>query len=488
MTNTVRVRFAPSPTGELHIGNARTALFNYLFAVGRQGALVLRIENTDLDRSADRYAENILNDLKWLGIHWTEGPDLGGPYGPYRQSERLEIYRTALEQLKASDRAYPCFCTPEELERERKEQLARGVPPRYSGRCRRLTDRDRRRLENEGVLPALRFRVDEGSIGLNDRIHGSVSFPGNTIGDFIVVRSTGMPAYNFAVVIDDAHMRITHVIRGEDHLSNTPRQLLLYRFFGFEAPQFAHHALLLGSDRTKLSKRHGGTTTVSGFRERGILPQALANYLVWLGNQFREAEEVLNMEEMAAQLRLESISRKGAVFDPEKLNWFNVQHLRRIHPSDLVELVKPFLVHEGYEPECVPLPLLISAMEAVQSNMNTLGDAAGLLRLLFTPQPHMSREAETVLQDGMALHVLSTLRNALRQSTVTDESEWVSLLKSTAKTSGIRGKAFYFPIRAAVTGDLEGPELHKILPLLGKDRILERLDRILDTGNGSSPL
>ena len=479
MSDRVRVRFAPSPTGELHIGNARTALFNWLFARRHNGALVLRIEDTDLDRSAVKYAESTMKELQWMGIRWDEGPDVGGPYGPYRQTERLEIYHEYLERLKRSDQAYPCYCSPEDLDRERKEQLARGLPPRYSGKCRRLTQSERSGLESQGVVPTLRFHVDPHAVSIEDEIHGSITFPANTLGDFIVVRSTGVPSYNFAVVVDDILMKITHVVRGEDHISNTPRQILLYRFFGVTPPKFAHHALIVGKDRAKLSKRHG-VTSVSAFREKGYLPQALANYLAYLGGHFPDLKEVYRMDELSNVFDLQSISRKSATFDLDKLNWFNAQHVRLLDPDEAIRAMIPFLEKEGFNVNEYPPEWLAEAVEAVLPNAVTLEDAVSFLRCFLVNEPEISEEARTQLTDSGSFEMLSTTAEVVSEETAIRPESVGGLLKSAQKKAGVRGKRFYYPLRAALTGSTRGPELDKVLLVLGKQRTLERIHRALE--------
>ncbi|NLM95967.1 MAG: glutamate--tRNA ligase, partial [Firmicutes bacterium] len=302
---TVRVRFAPSPTGYLHIGNVHTALFNWLFARHFGGQVVLRIEDTDRARSEAHYEGAIVEDLRWLGLDWDEGVDVGGPYGPYRQSERLAIYRDAAQRLLSEGFLYECYCTDEELEEDRQRYLEQGLMPRYSGRCRDLAAGERRRLAAEGRKPALRFKVPAGEeIILQDLVRGEISFATDNIGDFIVLRSNGMPVYNFSVTVDDALMKITHIIRGDEHISNTPRQILLYRALGEEEPQFAHIAMLLGPDRSKLSKRHGAAS-IDDFRRMGFLPEALVNYLALLGWSSPTGEEILPLPEIKAQFTLD---------------------------------------------------------------------------------------------------------------------------------------------------------------------------------------
>ncbi len=470
----VRVRFAPSPTGLLHIGNARTALFNLLFARGHGGRLVLRIEDTDLDRSAQRFADAQMEDLRWLGIHWDEGPDTGGPHAPYRQTERLDLYHEFLDRLKDSDLAYPCYCSPEELERERKEQLSRGLPPRYSGRCRRLSATERSNLEKRGIVPTLRFRVDEQSVTFDDAIHGPITTPPHTLGDFIVVRSTGIPAYNFAVVVDDILMRISHVIRGEDHVSNTPRQILLYRFFGKEPPVFAHHPLIVGKDRAKLSKRHGAVS-VTAFREIGILPQALANYLAYLGGHFPDSREIYSLEELARIFDLGMLGRKSAAFDPDKLHWFNAQYLRDMSPSDALEAVKPFIDSDVCSMEHQSREQLEAAVAAVLPNAATLKELAQFLEPFLALRVAFTSEATAALAETGSEAALSAVAEALQEIEVLDEGNLKSLMKNAQKKSGLKGPAFYHPLRAALTGSMRGPELDKAFLLLGKERILDRV-------------
>ncbi|HHF43395.1 MAG TPA: glutamate--tRNA ligase, partial [Candidatus Aminicenantes bacterium] len=326
----VRVRFAPSPTGYLHVGNARTALFNWLFARQKRGAFILRVEDTDVERSRQEYYLRLMDDLRWLGLDWDEGPDIGGDYGPYRQSERLEIYRLYTQQLLEAGRAYYCFCSPEELEQARREALAAGRMPIYSGKCRHLSPEEAAARVARGEKAAVRLKTpDKGEVIFNDLVHGELHFQLEVIGDPILVRSNGLPAYNYAVVIDDHLMEITHVIRGEDHISNTPRQILTYQALGWEPPQFAHLSMVMGEDNTRLSKRHGATS-VDQFAQEGILPEALFNYLAFLGWSPPEGQEVLSREELVELFNLSRVSRSAAIFDYQKLYWLNRQHLKRL--------------------------------------------------------------------------------------------------------------------------------------------------------------
>src|ERR1035441_5982676 len=337
----VRVRFAPSPTGYVHVGNARTALFNWLFARHHGGVFALRIEDTDVERSKEEYEKQLLEDLLWFGLDWDEGPDKGGPYGPYRQSERRGLFSEDAAELIAQGDAYYCFCSAEQLEAERQEELKAGRQPRYSGRCRKLDAEEAARRKTAGEPAAVRLKILESSFFWNDLVHGPTVFSCEVIGDPILVRSEGNPAYNYAVVIDDHLMEIGHVISGDAHISNTPRQLALYRALGWEPPTFAHLSTILGSDRTRLSKRHGATSMES-FREMGVLPEALRNYLALLGWSPADGKtEILSPEELVKQFSLDHITKSPAVFDNDKLNWLNRHYMKESTPLRLAELAAP---------------------------------------------------------------------------------------------------------------------------------------------------
>ena len=371
----MRLRFAPSPTGQLHVGNARTALFNWLLARGAGGQFVLRIEDTDAERSTTESEAAILDDLRWLGLAWDEGPEAGGAHGPYRQSERLGLYRRHGEELLARDRAYYCFCPPAQLEADRQQSLAEGRPPKYVGRCRGLAVEDARRRMAAGEGAALRFRVGEGpEVAFDDAVRGRVTFAREVIGDPVILRSDGVPAYNFAVVVDDALMEITHVIRGEDHVSNTPRQVLIYEALGWAPPVFAHLALVLGPDHSPLSKRHGATS-VREFRERGYLPEALVNYLALLGWSPGGTDEVLPVEELARRFRIEDVGKSAGVFDPEKLAWVNRHYLKHVRDPTLVRLAWPYFRSEGWvrgEPRRGCVDYLSSVVPAAAGSVDRL--------------------------------------------------------------------------------------------------------------------
>ena len=381
----MRLRFAPSPTGHLHVGNARTALYNWLLARGQGGAFILRIEDTDRERSTTESERAILDDLRWLGLTWDEGPDVGGPHGPYRQSERAALYQEHAQRLRAAGRAYDCFCTPEQLEADRQRALAAGQPPKYVGRCRNLSDAEVSRRRSAGEAAALRFRVPgDAAVAFDDGVRGHVHFEIDVIGDFVMLRSDGSPAYNFAVVVDDGLMGVTDVIRGEDHISNTPRQLLLYKAFGWSPPRFAHLALVLGPDHAPLSKRHGATS-VAEFRAKGYLPESLANYLALVGWSPGGGDELLPLAELARRFSLDGVSHSAGVFDEEKLAWANRHYLKAAPVSRLVTLALPYLRHAGFvaDPSNVGLEYVASILPIATESIDRLDQVPDRLRLIF---------------------------------------------------------------------------------------------------------
>ena len=482
MTNMpLRVRFAPSPTGELHVGNARTALFNWLFAKHYHGNFILRIEDTDQVRTSKVFEANLLQDLAWLGIDWNEGPGKGGPCGPYHQSERLSLYRTHLERLITAELVYPCYCTDEELEAERLSLLSRKMMPRYMGKCRNLTAEARRRLEAEGRPAAYRFHVPPGAITFPDLIRGPMRFEGSALGDFIIVRSNGIPAYNFAVVIDDHLMEITDVIRGEDHLSNTALQLLLCRALGFEPPRFAHHALILGRDRSKLSKRHGATA-VREFRERGILPEVLLNYLALLGASFGEGKEVFTTGEMIDAFSLDRAGKSGAIFDEDKLLWLNSLYIRKESPATLAGHMRPFISAAGYDH--LAEDRLHKIIEAVRDNLTNLAEIGYYLRIFDDNAYELSAEALQLLATADAKEVMVCLLGLLDDLNAVpteDDRLYETLMPLLSEKTGLRGKKLFMPLRAAITGQTKGPELDRCFAVLGKSSLQHRLHKAIAT-------
>jgi glutamyl-tRNA synthetase len=474
MIPNVRVRFAPAPTGLLHIGNARTALFNHLFAKHHHGIFILRIEDTDVERSTDASIDHILEDLKWLGIRWEEGPDRGGKDGPYRQSQRLSLYQGYAEQLLKEGKAYKCFCSPERLESLRKEQLAKGTMPRYDGRCRSLSEGEISKRESEGQLPVLRFHVGRGTVAFEDLVHGRMTFDAEGIGDFIIVRSDGMAAYNFACVIDDHLMHVSHVIRGDDHLSNTPRQILLYQALGWQPPTFAHHPLILGPDRSPLSKRHGATA-VSQYRDEGFLPQALLNYLVLLGWTPPSGKEVLPLDRIIEEFALPSISRNAPIHSRKKLEWLNSLYLRETDDEQLSELLLPHLVKGGIPIHRIESNYLKEIAGVLKENLAVLNQVEEFLGIFFDEKFFFEGAAETILSDPGNRETLRSAIPVFESLPEITTDGWPLLQSQLEEKTGRKGKDLFSPLRAGITGKTKGPELAKTLPLLGKDRIIRRL-------------
>lgn len=479
MDANVRVRFAPAPTGLLHIGNARTALFNALFAQRNHGTFVLRIEDTDLERSNDLSVERIFEDLQWLRISWDEGPDRNGSVGPYRQSQRTALYREFADRLGQEGKSYKCFCSEERLETLRREQLSRGMMPRYDGRCRSLSKEEIAQREASGLRPVLRFQVGKGLISFQDLIHGKMNFDSAGIGDFVIVRSDGTAAYNFACVIDDHSMNITHVIRGEDHLSNTPRQVLLYQALSWQPPLFAHHPLILGPDRAPLSKRHGATA-VSQYREEGFLPEALQNYLILLGWTPPSGQETLSFQKMAEEFSIEEVSKSAPVFNRKKLEWLNSFYIREKEDGQLSEALLPYLRKAGIRTDEIDREWLRKISGVIKENIVILSQVEEYLGIFFDERFFFNDSAKALLRDPKNQETLRSILDALQDLSGIEFSGPIPLLSQLEKRTGRKGKNLYAPVRAAVTGKTKGPELARTLPLLGKERILRRLKMALE--------
>ncbi len=478
----VRVRFAPSPTGFMHVGNARTALFNYLFARNRKGKLILRIEDTDVERHSEEAVNVIYEALKWMGIEWDEGPDVGGAFGPYRQSERLNIYHEYIEKLKEKGLVYECYCTPEELEAMRKEQLERGEPPRYTGKCRNLSEEEKEKLRKEGRKPVLRFKVPEGKvIAFNDLIKGKIEINSRQLGgDFVIVRSNGMPVYNFVVVIDDALMEITHVIRGEDHISNTPKQLLLYEALGFESPEFAHLPMILGTDRSKLSKRHG-STSVKEFKEKGYLPEAFSNFLALLGWYPKDGKEILSMKELIERFDIKDVNSAPAVFDTTKLNWMNQVYIRNYPLNKLTELIIPYLEKAGFNISQFSREWLERVVEVTREYLTVLSEAPTYMETFLKDDFEVSSEAREFIEENPdRLKVIELFYSKLKafDGEISQEN-FKNLVKEVGKELKAKGKNLFMPIRIALTGKMSGVELPILAELLGKERVLKRIENSL---------
>ncbi len=446
---TVRVRFAPSPTGHLHVGGARTAIFNWLFAKHHGGAFLIRVEDTDQARSTRESEQMVLDDLRWLKIPWDEGPDVGGPHAPYRQSERVDIYSGAAQQLLASGSAYRCFCTEEELEAKRKQAEADGRPPHYDLKCYRLSAQEVSAKLNLWMPFAWRFHVPEdGDVTIDDLIRGEVTWKKESLGDFILVRSDGLPTYNFCVVVDDHEMEITHVIRAEEHLTNTHRQVLIYRALGWDVPKFAHVSLILGPDRSKLSKRHGATS-VSAYAEQGFLPDAMVNYLTMLGWSAPDGRDVFSREYAIEHFTLERVNPAPAVFDQQKLEWMNGQYLHEMPSAGLLPLVAPFV--SGHK------PWLEEGIDIVKKSAHRLDEFAGALRFVtqYAPPPGIERGFAQALADELRAN-----------GTPLDADGYHAMVERLKAATGLKGKSLFMPLRLAITGLDHGPELVRSIPLL----------------------
>jgi nondiscriminating glutamyl-tRNA synthetase len=463
-----RVRFAPSPTGMLHVGNARTALYNWLFARHNGGDFVLRIEDTDVERSEARYETQLIEDLRWLGLDWQEGPQIGGPYAPYRQSERLQIYREHTEQLLTEAKAYRCFCTAEELEQERQLALSQHRTQVYSGKCRALTTAESMAREAAGEPFAVRLAVLDAPLRFHDIVRGDVEFLSEAVGDFILVRSSGIPVYNYVVTIDDALMNITHVIRGDDHISNTPRQVAIYQAFGWSLPQFAHLSTILGSDRERLSKRHGATS-VASFREMGILPQALANYLALLGwGAEGGTRETFTREELIAEFKLERVTPSPAVFDWDKLHWLNRQAMKHSPLPDLRALVLPYFAKLNLVPESASeqvidwfdrvLSLFLPAVDQLQQ----LPEKAAVVWCIA----EVTQEDEAILHSEAGMKVAQAFKTKVRaEAGAMTPERFKELMNEVKAETGVKGKDLFHPVRIILTGAHSGPEFDKLIPL-----------------------
>jgi len=487
----VRVRFAPSPTGQLHVGNARTALLDWLFARRNGGTVVLRIEDTDVERSEARFEDQLMADLKWLGLDWDEGPDVGGPYAPYRQSDRLDIYREHAERLLSEGKAYLCFCSEAELQKERERAQAEHRQPIYSGKCRAIdpTEAKHRRANQDAC--AIRLRIPEHPIRFHDIVHGDVEFSNEVVSDPIILRSSGMPVYNYVVVIDDALMKITHVIRGDDHLSNTPKQVALYEALGWPVPEFAHLSTILGADRERLSKRHGATS-IANFRDMGVLSEALVNYLVLLGwAPPGGTREIFTRETLVKEFSLERVTPSAAVFDMEKLYWLNRHYIKNWPVEKLVALGVWFFGKAGYielkdakwpPAESAPavelsedlehwLKKVIELVAPSVDRLDQLPERAGLI-FNYDPKAALASSDNT---EVLAWPNTDAVLTRFVVKILEDESakagnltvECFKLLVNEVKAeTGAKGKELFHPIRIIITGSHSGPEFDRLIPIL----------------------
>ncbi|NPA32000.1 MAG: glutamate--tRNA ligase [Aquificae bacterium] len=467
----VRTRFAPSPTGWLHLGNARTAIFSYLFARHHGGDFILRIEDTDKERSKKEYEESLIEDLAWLGIEWDEF---------YRQSERFDLYSEYAQKLLKSGHAYPCFCTPEEIEKEREEARKKGVPYRYSGRCRHLSPDEVEKLKKEGKPFAIRFKVPQNrTVVFEDLVKGHIAINTDDFGDFVIVRSDGSPTYNFVVVVDDALMGITHVIRGEDHIPNTPKQILVYEALGFEVPKFAHLPVILGEDRSKLSKRHGAVS-VRAYREEGYMPEALFNYLCLLGwSPPEEGREIFSKEELIKLFELKDVNDSPAVFNKEKLRWMNSVYIREIIPLDtLLERAIPFLERAGYDVS--DKEYVKKVLEHTRDSFDTLSEMTERLRPFFVDEFEIEPELWAFLDDEKAIEVLELFLKKIDEKKPSTPEEVKKLAKEIQKTLRVKPPKIWKPLRIALTGETEGVGIDILIALLPEEKIRKRIKRVLE--------
>jgi glutamyl-tRNA synthetase len=476
-----RVRFAPSPTGYLHVGGARTALFNWLYARRHGGAFILRIEDTDVERSSEEMVGGILEGMRWLGLDWDEGPDVGGRYAPYFQSERLEQYRTMAERLVSEGHAYYCYCTPDRLRAEREKAEARGEAWKYDRACLSLAPEQVAEFEATRAPRAIRFKVPPGETAFDDAVHGSIAFDHANIEDFVILRSDGYPTYHLSVVVDDVDMRITHVIRGDDHISNTPKHVLLFAAFESPTPRFAHVPLILGADKKRLSKRHGATSVIE-YKRLGYLPDAMVNFLALLGWSPGDDRELMSRDELVEAFSLEGISGGNAVFNTEKLDWMNGQYIARLRVSELATHVEPQLRDAGLWPDrptSEQRAFLERLLELLRPRAKRVTDFVEQARpfLVDTVEYEAEAIAKHLSTAGLGEHVRA-LVSALRTVSPFDESHVEAAVRGTASERGLKAGNLIHATRVAVTGRTTSPGLFEVLVLLGRERTVDRLSRL----------
>lgn len=477
----VRVRIAPSPSGNLHVGTARTALFNYLFAKKNNGKFVLRIEDTDAERTSQEYIDNIFDSLKALGLNWDEGPDVGGPYGPYTQSERFDIYPKYVQQLLESGFAYECFCTPEELEAEKAEATANKKPYVYSKKCENLTEEEKAKLRAEGRKPAIRFNIakaqrafhESSILEFDDLVKGKLHMDTDLLGDFVIQKSNGAPTYNFAVVIDDMLMKISHVIRGEDHISNTYKQILIYEALGAEVPRFGHLGMILAPDRSKLSKRHGATA-VSDFVKQGYLTDALINFVALLGWAPSDGEEIKSVDAIAQDFRIGEISSSNSIFEYDKLKWMNSHYIKQLPLDELEEKLKPYL--EKYDLTQLSKEHFDKMIEITREPLTLLSDITDAVEYFFGEGVENDESAVETLATDVSQNVLKDFIEKAEGWEWTEENlhEKLEIFRGYWKEQGIKPKVTMWAVRAAVTGRTRGADMVGILEVIGKDKTMNR--------------
>ncbi len=474
-----RVRFAPSPTGYLHVGGARTALFNWLFARRTGGAFILRIEDTDQERSSAEMIGGIVEGLRWLGLDWDEGPEVGGPHAPYFQSQRLDRYRAMAERLVAEGRAYYCYCRPEVLKAKRDAAQAAGSAWKYDRTCNRLAPESIAELEAVAAPRAIRFKVGEGQMRFVDLIHGPIDFDLANVEDFVVLRSDHHPTYHLSVVVDDIDMEVTHVVRGDDHISNTPKQLLLYQAFGVGAPEFGHVPLIMGSDKKRLSKRHGATSVIE-YQRAGYVPEAMVNFLALLGWSPGNDQELFSRAELVEVFSLEGISGGNAVFNAEKLDWCNGQHIGRLTAEDLAERLEPTLREAGLWRDDLKdgrRGWLLRVIELLKPRARRLGDFVEQGRFFLEDALEYDSKAvaKHLSAQGIDAH-LAALRQTLKEVDPFEQGEIEHVVRGLAEARGIKAALLIHATRVGLTGRAASPGLFEVMELLGRDRSLPRLE------------
>lgn len=468
MNQQVRVRFAPSPTGHLHIGGARTALFNWLFARQNQGVFILRIEDTDRSRSTEEYINLIIKGMEWLNLDWDEGP--------FRQTDRFDIYKDYVNTLLKQEKAYYCYCPPEELERKRQLAVSSGQPMKYDGKCRNL------KSSPSGMPAAVRFKMpEEGQTIVNDLIKGQVIFDNSQLEDLVIMRSDGTPTYNFVVVVDDVEMKISHVIRGDDHLNNTPKQIHIYEAFNFKAPQFAHLPMILGHDKSRLSKRHGATSVLA-YRDMGYLPEALVNYLVRLGWSYGD-QEIFTRKELIEHFSLQNIGKSAAVFNPEKLLWLNSHYMMNSDSEKLAEMSLPFLIEKGIITKSneIEINWLKKAVSLLKERSKTLVDLASSLEYFVADSIKIDQKAAEKFLKPEGIKYITEIRDALQRLEIFSCHEIEGIFKHLSESYNVKLGAIAQPVRVALTGGTSSPGIYEVIEILGKEKTLKRLEDVIRT-------
>lgn len=484
----IRVRFAPSPTGPLHIGNARAALFNYLFAKQNKGSFILRIEDTDKERSELKWVQEIIEELKWLGIQWDEGPDIDGKFGPYKQSQRLDIYKKYLRKLFDKKEVYYCFCSQEELEAKRQEQMARGVAPKYDGKCRNIAKEVVEKNLKEGKQSVIRFKIHDKKVKFNDLIRGEIEFDAGLLGDIVIAKNMDNPLFHFAVVIDDFEMKISHVIRGEEHLSNTPRQILLRQALNFTHPTYAHLPLMLNSDKSKLSKRQGDIA-LKDYHDQGYLPEALINFMALLGWNPGTEKEIFSLDNLIKEFSIEKVQKSGAVFNLQRLDYLNGHYIREKSNSKLVKLFLPYLPKEAQN---MPPKMLEKIIEAYKTRLKKLSDIAELTDFFFKDAPTCDKKllAWKEMGDGEVKESLEystkvlekfPVGNASRSDAGWDKKSLEELLVSEAEKFNSKNRGYLlWPLRVALSGKEASASPFEIAEILGKEKTLQRIQEAIN--------